>query len=69
MLPTQRFSVRCLHGALDHDGGRRPRMKRPAVAASSAAAAAAPTAKEATSDEIKRVMLIWINFVPSSASE
>ena len=64
----QREIVRCLHGALDRDGGRRPRMKSPAVAASSAAAAA-PTAKEVTSDEIMRVMLIWINFVPSSASE
>ena len=65
----QREIVRCLHGALDRDGGRRPRMKSPAVAASSAAAAAAPTAKEVTSDEVMRVMLIWINFVPSSASE
>jgi len=43
-LEIQREIVRCLHGALDRDGGRRARMKRRAAAAATAPAATAPVA-------------------------
>ena len=49
----QREIVRCLHGALDRDGGRRTRMKRRAAAATTTTSPAVPSPMEAStaSDE------------------
>lgn len=47
----QREIVRCLHGALDRDGGRRARMKRRAAASAPPSAAASLTATSIQSDQ------------------
>ena len=47
----QRKIVRCLHGALDRDGGRRARMKRQAAAAAPPSAATSLTSTSVQSNQ------------------